>query len=245
MKEFVHPSTILIAGPTGCGKTLFVARILLDCLFSVEPDTITFVYGQWQWLYDFIKRAFSGTSEKTPPIEFRKEFTREDYEKLDGTKNNILVLDDQMTRMGDCDELLQLFTEGSHHKNVTVIYLVQNLFAQTKAMRTVSLNSHYIVCFANPRDRRQVQSLASQIHPVDTQFLTQAYYDATSYDYGYLIFDLRPETQEWMRYYTRIMDTENTIFYVPPTVNPKNRFNFDEEDDSIKGEEIAFEKSVS
>jgi len=40
-----------------------------------------------------------------------------------------------------------LFTKGSHHRNISEIYIVQNLFNKRKEHRTISLNSHYIVVF--------------------------------------------------------------------------------------------------
>jgi len=40
-----------------------------------------------------------------------------------------------------------IFTKGSHHRNVSVVFLAQNLFPQNKFTRATSLNAHYIVLF--------------------------------------------------------------------------------------------------
>ena len=50
-----------------------------------------------------------------------------------------------MTEAHDCQTLVKLFTKGSHHRNLTVIYIVQNVFDKGKYSRTISLNSHYHV----------------------------------------------------------------------------------------------------
>jgi hypothetical protein len=39
-----------------------------------------------------------------------------------------------------------------HHRNISVMYIVQNLFHRGKHHRTIGLNAHYMVVFKNPRD---------------------------------------------------------------------------------------------
>ena len=39
--------------------------------------------------------------------------------------------------------IVNLYTRGSHHRNLTVIYIEQNLFYQGKDIQSISLNSHY------------------------------------------------------------------------------------------------------
>ena len=48
------------------------------------------------------------------------------------------------------------FSRGSHHRNLSVIYIVLNLFYQEKDSRSISLNSHYLILFKNPRDKLQI-----------------------------------------------------------------------------------------
>ena len=44
------------------------------------------------------------------------------------TKGNLIVIDDQMIEAGKDNRIVNLFTKGSHHRNLSVIYIVQNLF---------------------------------------------------------------------------------------------------------------------
>jgi hypothetical protein len=70
------------------------------------------------------------------------------------------VLDDQMDSENmKGNTLCKFLTQGSHHRNLTVLYIVQNIFNQDKSMRTVSLNSHYLVLFKKPRDMTQIRKL--------------------------------------------------------------------------------------
>ena len=92
----------------------------------------------------------------------------------------------------DTKSLANLFNKGSHHRIVTILYLVQNLFDQGNSSRTVSLNSHYIVVFRNLRDQSQFRTMAAQILPKNSQWPMDAYADATAKPYGYLVIDNSP-----------------------------------------------------
>jgi len=59
----------------------------------------------------------------------------------------------------------QLFTKGSHHRNISLILITQNLFHQGPSSRDISLNIMYIAVFKNPRDKTQIVHLARQVYP--------------------------------------------------------------------------------
>ena len=79
-------------------------------------------------------------------------------------KRNLFVFDDQMIDAGKDKRIVNLFTRGSHHRNLSVIYIVQNLFHQGKGSRSIGLNSHYLVLFKNPRDKLQILTMAKQMY---------------------------------------------------------------------------------
>ena len=100
----------------------------------------------------------------------------------------------------DTKSLANLFTKGSHHRNVTILYHVQNMFDQGNSSRTVRLNSHYIVVFRNLRDQSQFRTMAAQILPNNSQWLMDAYADATAKSYGYLVIDNSPHCDPIFRF---------------------------------------------
>jgi len=131
---------------------------------------------------------------------------------FDGSEPALLIIDDLMH---ETDETVaKLFTRGSHHKNVSVVYLAQNLFPKNKFARTISLNAHYMFLFKNPRDATQFATLARQMYPHKSQFAVEAYKDATREPYSYLLVDLRPEQDDDLRLRTNIFPGETHYVYV-------------------------------
>jgi len=197
---------MIVSGPTGSGKSKFVSRVLLERMIEPAPERIVWIYAEWQPLYDILQA-------KLPSIEFIQGLPPNLYESISPRTRNVVVLDDQMSEAGDSKELSQLFTKGSHHRNLSLIYIAQNMFDKGRSMRTVSLNAHYMVVFKSPRDKTQISYLGRQMFPSNSKFIVEAFDDATSEPYGYLVVDLRPETPEEYRVRSRIFDNESTIVY--------------------------------
>ena len=76
----------------------------------------------------------------------------------------------------------------------------------------MSLNSHYIVLFKNARDATQVANLARQMYPGKVHF--EEFKNATSALYGYLLIDLKQETDDKLRLRTRIFPGDVQYVYV-------------------------------
>ena len=66
----------------------------------------------------------------------------------------LIVLDDLMDSAYS-KKVSELFSKASHHRNISLILITQNLFHQGPSSRDISLNSKYIVVFKNPRDKTQ------------------------------------------------------------------------------------------
>ena len=217
--QLKHPTTCLVSGPTGCGKTIFVSRLLTSPgMISPKPSRIIWFYSEWQTIYSDISSKLN--------IEFVKNGNiLQIYESLNSAVENLIILDDQMSS-GDVaqkKQTVKLFTQGSHHRNLTVIYIVQNLFDQGSWSRTISLNSQYIVVFKNPRDSAQINYLAQQAYPRDSKFLVESYLDATQKPHSYLVINLTQECDQWMRVCTNIFPGEESQIYVENGCNlPEN-----------------------
>lgn len=174
-------------------------------MISPFPERLIIFYNEWQPLYETLSEN----------IEFYRDINDAFYESLSASQRNLVILDDQMMKVGGSKILQKLFTEGSHHRNLTVVYIVQNLFSKEKSHRTVSLNTQYIVLFKNPRDKSQITTISRQMFPNRTRFLTESFEDATRQAYGYLVLDLRADSDEDIRVKTNIFPGEDTTIYKP------------------------------
>lgn len=210
--QWLHPFTSLVSGPTGAGKTWFVKEFIqnLDAMVDVTIHEILWFYGEKQSFHNNIK-------EISPvPIDFIQGMP--ELEKVAAESSpppRLVVIDDLMVEGGG-GKVIDFFTKGSHHRNLSVIFLLQNIFHQGKAMRDVSLNSHYIVLFKNPRENAQVGYLARQIDPQNSKFIQESYADATSMPHSYFLIDMKQSTPDYLRYRNNIFpNLEYTNIYIP------------------------------
>ena len=203
--RFMHPFTCMVAGMTGSGKTVWVKSLLQQAqeVVHLPPERIVWCYSQWQ-------PAYMELMVTVPNIEFAKGIPSEleNDSFFDINKRNLMVIDDQMENAGGDKRIVNPFTRGSHHRNLSVIYIVQNLFHQGKNSRSISLNSHYLVLFKNPRDKLQILTLAKQMYPGQTDFFIKRYEQAVRRPFGYLLVDLKTATQDNCRLRTNALPGE-------------------------------------
>jgi GTPase SAR1 family protein len=208
------PFNLIIAGPTGSGKTLLVRSILRhhQVIFHPKPERkqlhALWAYGQWQPLYDTALPGVIITYTAGMP-------TSEDI-----NSNQLIIIDDLMSELENNKDLMNLFTKGSHHLNKSVIFVTQNLFH--KSQRDLSLNSHYIILMKNPRDTSQINYIARQMDPLSWRFIVDSFRQATENSFGYLLFDLRQDTPQNLRFRTRITPDQSTSNKLAPIVFQPN-----------------------
>ena len=97
-----------------------------------------------------------------------------------------------MTTASKDRRVTDLFTEGSHHRNLSVISLNQNLYYSKDP--TQRRNCHYMVLFNNPVDQRPMMTLARQMYPHNSDVFVRVFHEAISNPHGYLLVDLKLNT---------------------------------------------------
>ena len=127
--------------------------------------------------------------------------------KGDKTIPTLFIVDDQMdTKKMD---LAQMFSVDCHHTNTSMILVTQNLFVNSSAYRTASLNAQYIIIFRSPRGPAQVMNLSRQlVTGKRAKCLVQSYEDATCRPYKYLLMDLRADTPDKLRFRADVLPDE-------------------------------------
>ena len=80
-------------------------------MMTPPPQEAVWCYGEWQAGYSQLKR-----------VTFVEGLPR--VEEWDTTKRRLVILDDLMSEADD--RVTKLFTRGSHHRNISVMFIVQN-----------------------------------------------------------------------------------------------------------------------
>ena len=163
--RFDHPSTFLICGSSGTGKSFLAVQFILNKaqLLKNCPSKILLLYREWQPIYEQIRSAFPDT------VFYQNYPASKSFHNLisKNSKNGgtLIFIDDLYinSREAKIFDIENLFCVQSHHLNVTVIMSVHHLFE--KNFRKVSLNSKNIFLTNSPRDRSQVGYLARQAFP--------------------------------------------------------------------------------
>ena len=129
--------------------------------------------------------------------------SEEDLKLFPSSEQTIIVIDDL--------QISNVFSRESHHRNISVMLILQNLFHQGKYSRDISLNTHYFNLFKTPRDTQQIKLLGQQIG-IQKKLLDVSL-DATESPFGYLLIDLSPGNNNTYMLKSSISPDEDTIIY--------------------------------
>ncbi len=195
---------MLCSGPSQAGKTVFAMKLMnhLDAMITEKMDKVYWCYSEWQPMY-----------RKLPVgVVLHEGVPNLDELKTDPGRK-LIVLDDMMDVVSKSPALTTLFIKGSHHWSLSIVFLVQNLYYSN--LRNARINSGYMVLFKNPADKLTVSNLAKQLYPRQGNYFLQAFNDATSKPYGYLLIDMTQTTDDKYRLRTSIFPDETGIVYLP------------------------------
>ena len=196
-----------IVGPSGSGKTHFVCKLLQNNqLFNNKFKNI-------YWHHAGIGESGLTSSElcKLKTIKFIKGFDANWSKRLHS--GDVIIIDDLYQESNKESEFNNLFTKISRHKNVTVIFITQNLFHQGGQHRTRNLNVQYLILFKNPRDQTVVDFVSRQAFPTNRKYLIEAFNDATKDAHGYLFLDFTQSCPDDFRVRTDIFNLNGITVY--------------------------------
>lgn len=196
------PFTSILQGPTGCGKTQLIFKLieLRRDVCTSPPDEIIYCYGVYQSTFDDITG-----------VTFREGMLDSFLDIPDDGKSRWLIIDDLMQETAGTKVINDIFTKGSHHRNISVFYLLQNLFVKDNV--TVSRNTHYMFLFKSLRDLGSVKNVARQA-AMETNCIIEAYSLATAKPYSHLLLDFHHKSDDRTRIIGNFASDE-MIAYVP------------------------------
>lgn len=202
-----HPARFIIYGPSGTGKSTFIEKLIQNqkSLFGFSFDVI------------FINNGLENENHNIQNISTINYINNIDNAFIHGLNENLknlLIIEDNMNKVTNDPIISDLFTKYSHHKNLTIILVLQNLFPKSKYMRDISTNATYIILMNNPRENLQIKTLSQQIDSDNKLFVYKCYKDATKNNpFSYLFLDFNNTTPEEIRVRTNIFPGENGIAY--------------------------------
>lgn len=120
MNLFEIPINILVSGPSMCGKSTFIIRLIeqIEYLFKNEVKEILYCTNIEHNIDNNIPKNVK-KYKGVPPASYFKD-----------KQPRIVILDDMLY---DIDKsLVEIFTKKSHHLNFAVIFISQSIFSQIK-----------------------------------------------------------------------------------------------------------------
>ena len=201
------------------GKSELMFQIIAkrDAVFQEKMGLIIYCYGCWSHKYETVKEKYDDKitfiSGIPTEIELRKWC-------LKSQLPIILVLDDLLQDICESRDCQNLVTRAVHHCNIAMFIITQNLFANSKVFRTISLNTHYFLIMKLKRDLSQIYVLGRQIDPVHPNLLIEAYKKATKEAYGCLRVDLHPSSDSNLLMTSAFL-SDYPIVYLPDDKDPE------------------------
>ena len=138
--------------------------------FRIQTDRYRVRHDTTSTRQDYLLLRRVPAVSQLVPMDFHQGLP--DIKNFDGRQFVLLIIHDLMQETDEA--VANIFTKSSRHRNISVVFLAQNLFPQNKFSRTVSPNAHYIVLFKNARDASQFANLARQMYPKTSKFAVEA-----------------------------------------------------------------------
>lgn len=212
--EFGH--SIKVAGPTQCGKTVTLCKLLCNKhhFTPCPPKRIMWVVG-------------SKVRDEVTEIKIRSCYPNSKF-LYDVPDNETLpdlvepydfwVFDDASKELEKHSEFTNMFTKTTHHKPCMLAYLTQNPYEKSGDAVTRSRNCSYTILFRNKNDVRIVKTLGSQL--TQSRHVFTNIFDAATKNKNHacLLIDNRPNTPATEQFICNAFDPtpdEPTAFLVP------------------------------
>ena len=176
------PFRLIIGGGSGCGKTTLLKEIVEKSHFASPFDKKVYCYPDY---LEEIPVDFDQIVEYHAGICDVKYFSSL-------PKNTLLLFDDMMTECGKSEEIMKLFSVIARKRNISIIFLVQNVYDNSKQFRNIRLNATGFILFkffaANDVNNRLLRDIgASSI--VNKTLLDKVY----AKNYSYIFVNVHPD----------------------------------------------------
>ena len=176
------PFRLMISGGSGTGKSTILQKLVDESHFSSPFDKIIYCYPDY---LDEPPMTFDQIVENKPGICDLHYFSTL-------PQNSLIIYDDLMNECGRSDTFMKLFSVIARKRNLSVIFIVQNIYDGNKQFRNIRLNATGFMLFNFYADKdvnkRMLRDLNVQSH-VPKHLMDQIY----SRPFSYIYVDIHPE----------------------------------------------------
>ena len=196
------PFRLIIGGASGYGKTSILKEKIDKNHFASPFEKIVYCYPDY---LDEIPTEFDQIVEYRSSICDLEFFTAL-------PKNTLLLFDDMMSECGESKNIMKLFSVIARKKNISIIFLVQNVYDNSKHFRNIRINATGFILFkffaANDVNKRLLRDLG-----ID-KLVSQRLLDKTySRNFGYIFINIHPQRHsEFETIRTNIFEKFYTIY---------------------------------
>jgi len=209
------PFRLIVGGGSGSGKTEFVKKLVNNNHFSTPFDKILYCYPDY---LDEIPTDFDQIVEYQPGLLDLQYFTKI-------PKNSLIILDDMMSECGQSDEIMKLFSVVARKRNLSIIFIVQNVYDKSKQFRNIRMNATGFALFkfyaATDVTQRILRDLSCNNYISKNQL--QKIYEQ---NFAYILIDIHPKRHsEFVTIRSNIFDKHYSIIHTMEYVAiPKTEF---------------------
>ena len=209
---FKHPTQMLVGGPTKSGKTTLCLRLLRE-----REKMFSHQFRDIYWFYK-MENSIRHAKKEFPEINYVEgNVSNKFVDGLDVDSDKLLICDDMQDMVSNnktLDGLMNIFTRDSHHKNLTVIFLVQDLFL--KNMNKVAGQCENVIAMTNGSSLSNILNMGRrQFGPGMSPFLKWALLQVKCHsDHGYLCLSSGADISPCEACKTNIFPGEKNTFFV-------------------------------
>ncbi len=178
-RELKLPPTgiLVITGPSKCGKTTALVRIILNPhlhFAEIPPTRWIIVYKYWQKAYEELRDQLGNGA-----VTFIHGWRNNLLEGVGITARNEtdppigLILDDLCENLASDPGALSMFSGGAHHYSLFLVYMTQFLYFNNEIQRQAMRQASHLICYDNVKHRSGLKTLSQQIFQ-NSSFLPEA-----------------------------------------------------------------------
>ena len=197
------PFRLIAAGGSGSGKTEYVKNLVNKNHFSSSFDQIYYFYPDY---LPEIPAEFDTQVIYKPGLPCKSELASL-------PRNTLLILDDLMTEVSQCEDISKLFSVIARKRNISIILIVQNIYERGRYFRNIRLNATGLVLF---KFYASVDVYGRIIRDLGLcKYVTkQQMEDIYEENFQYIYLDLDPNCQyNFGRVRSNIFDEYFSIYY--------------------------------